>query len=242
MASTPESDGFLSRWSRRKALARDDEPLAEPAGAPADPAPAASRPAPAAQRAAAVLAPVRGADGDLGGSLPDHSVAATGATPVAPGAPPPAPTLADVTAWTPEADFSRFVATDVDPAVKNAALKKLFTDPHYNVMDGLDTYIEDYGLPDPIPPAMLRQLVQGEFLGLFREEREAEARAQAEASRPADAHPTAAALDTPAADDTLPPPPALDPTRHDHADLRLQPDDAAGRPGPGAGPGPQPGR
>ena len=30
-------------------------------------------------------------------------------------------------------------------------MKKLFSDPHFNVMDGLDTYIDDYGKPDPIP-------------------------------------------------------------------------------------------
>ena len=41
-------------------------------------------------------------------------------------------------------------------AGSNAALKKLFSDPHFNVMDGLDTYIDDYGKPDPIPPSMLR--------------------------------------------------------------------------------------
>ena len=31
-------------------------------------------------------------------------------------------------------------------------MKKLFADPHYNVMDGLDVYIDDYSKPDPIPP------------------------------------------------------------------------------------------
>ena len=39
-------------------------------------------------------------------------------------------------------------------------MKKLFADPHFNVMDGLDTYIDDYGKPDPIPQSMLRQLDQ----------------------------------------------------------------------------------
>ena len=53
---------------------------------------------------------------------------------------------------------------------KNAALKTLFTDPHFTVMDGLDTYIEDYGLPDPIPLAMLRQMTQSKVLGLFADE------------------------------------------------------------------------
>ncbi|WP_257645064.1 DUF3306 domain-containing protein, partial [Sphaerotilus montanus] len=82
----------------------------------------------------------------------------------------PAPTLADVAQLTPASDFTRFVARGVDPSVKNAALKTLFTDPHFNVMDGLDTYIEDYGLPDPIPLAMLRQMTQSKVLGLFADE------------------------------------------------------------------------
>ena len=103
----------------------------------------------------------------------------------------PPPTLDDVAALTREADFSRFVAADVDPGVKNAALKKLFSDPHYNVMDGLDTYIADYNKPDPLPASMLRKMAQSKFLGLFRDEEDAD----------------------------------------ENADLRLQPDDAAGRPG-----------
>ena len=70
-------------------------------------------------------------------------------------------------ALTQESDFSRFVARDVDPEVKNLAMKKLFADPHYNVMDGLDTYIDDYNTPDPIPAAMFKQLVQARMLGLL---------------------------------------------------------------------------
>ena len=60
----------------------------------------------------------------------------------------------------------------VDAACSNAALKKLFSDPHFNVMDGLDTYIDDYSKPDPIPPSMLRQMAQSAFLGLFDDEDE----------------------------------------------------------------------
>ena len=56
---------------------------------------------------------------------------------------------------------------DVDPTVRQAALKKMFTDPHFNVMDGLDIYIDDYSKPDPLPPGMLERMVQSDMLGLF---------------------------------------------------------------------------
>ena len=71
---------------------------------------------------------------------------------------------------TPASDFTRFVAPGVDSSVKNAALKTLFTDPHFNLMDGLDTYIDDYGKPDPLPAGMLRQMAQSHALGLFDDE------------------------------------------------------------------------
>ena len=39
-------------------------------------------------------------------------------------------------------------------------------------MDGLDTYIDDYGRADPIPKSMLRQMVQARMLGLLDDEME----------------------------------------------------------------------
>jgi len=121
-----------------------------------------------------------------------------------------------VATLTPSADFSRFVTPDVTPEVRNAALKKLFADPHYNVMDGLDIYIDDYGRPDPLPAGMLRQMVQSAALGLFADE-------------PAPPPPAAAVAPT------APATPPAAPPDHEDPDLRLQPDDAAGRPGPGPG-------
>jgi hypothetical protein len=46
------------------------------------------------------------------------------------------------------------------PELRQAALKKLFADPHFNVMDGLDIYIDDYTRPDPIAASVIDQLVQ----------------------------------------------------------------------------------
>lgn len=70
----------------------------------------------------------------------------------------PPPTLDDVAALTHESDFTPFVARGVDETVRRSAMKKLFTDPHFNVMDGLDTYIGDYNKFEPIPPEMLAAL------------------------------------------------------------------------------------
>jgi hypothetical protein len=65
-------------------------------------------------------------------------------------------------------DFSAFMNPNVDPQVQQAALKKMFTDPHFNVMDRLDIYIDDYSQPDPLPIGMLERLAQSEMLNLFR--------------------------------------------------------------------------
>ena len=186
-----EEGGFLSRWARRKAQLRDArEPVETPVAAPVLPA--------AAAQAVPVAAPA----------------AAEANPPAEPPADPP-PTLDDVATLTPASDFKRFVAHDVDPTVKNAALKKLFADPHYNVMDGLDTYIDDYGKPDPLPEGMLRQMVQSQFLGLFDDEKK---------------------TDEPAAESVAPAP--TDPKEeasNEDADLRLQPHHAADAGEPGAG-------
>jgi hypothetical protein len=145
---------------------------------------------------------------------------------------PPAPTLEDVAALTKDSDFSRFVAADVSPEVKNAAMKKLFSDPHFNVMDGLDTYIDDYSKPDPMPPEMLRQLASAKFLKLFDDEQEDEEAPGPREVADANAPESVAQSGTAATNQAVPP-------AEDNADpdLRLQQDHAAGPQGPGPGAG-----
>jgi hypothetical protein len=46
----------------------------------------------------------------------------------------------------------------IDEETKRAALKKLFSDPSFNMMDGLDIYVGDYTQPDPMPAGMLEKL------------------------------------------------------------------------------------
>ena len=70
----------------------------------------------------------------------------------------PAPTLEQVESLTSDSDFTPFVARGVDETVRRAALKKLFADPRFNVMDGLDTYIDDYNKFEPLTPLMVAAL------------------------------------------------------------------------------------
>ncbi|CAG2149090.1 DUF3306 domain-containing protein [Cupriavidus numazuensis] len=144
---------FLSRWSRRKAAVREGDVVPDEPEAP-DPA--------------------------LPAQVPDAAVQTPATAAEVPAELPSLPTMADVALLQPGDNIARFVARGVDEGVKRAALKTLFADPHFNVMDGLDTYIDDYGKPDPIPPDVLRRLRQSEALGLFDTEEATEATDAAE--------------------------------------------------------------
>jgi hypothetical protein len=206
-------DGLLSRWSRRKAQARSGRAPAEP-------------PAGAAVVAQWPVAPPSHPDPV---ALP-AAAAVIDSTPPPPA--PPMPTLADAAKLTPDSDFSRYVMPGVDEDVKRAAMKKLFSDPHFNVMDGLDTYIDDYGQPDPIPDAMLRRMTQSKLMRLFDEDPPSPgARAMAVPASP-DGAAVTPPLPSPAVE---PDAAASEPELHIDEDtaLRLQPDDAAGSAGAG---------
>lgn len=167
---TEQSDGFLGRWARRKSQARSGATLSpEPESAapaplvpPAAPAPAGRPPVqpsipgfatPATSGIAADPAASPGSAGSAG------SAGQVGAAAPAP----PPPTLQEAQQLTPASDFRPFVARAVAPEVRNAAFKQLFTDPHFNVMDGLDIYIDDYSKPDPLPLAVARELLAAHF-------------------------------------------------------------------------------
>ena len=83
---------------------------------------------------------------------PAPAVAAAAPAPVEP------PPLPPVESLTLESDFTPFLSAKVEETVKRAAMRKLFSDPHFNVMDGLDIYIGDYSKPDPMPEGFLDKL------------------------------------------------------------------------------------
>ncbi len=73
---------------------------------------------------------------------------------------PAAEALPPVESLTFDSDFRAFLQPAVAEDVKRAAFKKLFSDPRFNVMDGLDIYIGDYTLADPMPAGMLDKLAK----------------------------------------------------------------------------------
>ena len=108
-----------------------------------------------------------------------------------------APALPPVESLTPESDFSSFMHPKVGDALRRVALKKLFSDPHFNVADPYEAYSGDWTGGEPIPPEMLETLKQARSV-LFREEDEEKKRlaeqekleqekiAESEETKPAD--------------------------------------------------------
>jgi hypothetical protein len=89
------------------------------------------------------------------------SAAKSAATEALPEAP---PTLQDVEKLTYSDDLSPFFAQQVDELIRRAAMKKLFADPHFNIMDGLDVYIEDYNKFEPLTPETVAELNHAQAL------------------------------------------------------------------------------
>ena len=137
------SGGFLSRWSRRK--------LAAVAQAEAVVPVAGESPAPLRSEAADPLSVVPAApDGAASAEMLAGAAAEAGLPPVE--------------SLSLSSDFTAFLKDEVVEALRRKALHKLFSDPHFNQMDGLDIYIDDYSISEPIPEAMMATLNQAKTL------------------------------------------------------------------------------
>jgi hypothetical protein len=77
---------------------------------------------------------------------------------------PVVPELPPIESLSFDSDFTQFMQPKVDESLKRQALRKLFTDPRFNVMDGLDVYIDDYTKFVPMTPEILAQLNHAKFL------------------------------------------------------------------------------
>lgn len=98
----------------------------------------------------------------------------------------PAPALPPVENLTPDSDFSGFMHPKVEDALRRVALKKLFSDPHFNLPDPYEAYSGDWTVGEPIPPELLATLNQARTL-LFTEKKEKEE--EVEDQRPAGEEP-----------------------------------------------------
>lgn len=107
-----------------------------------------------------------------------------------------APALPPVDQLTPESDFSPFMQPKVAQALRRVALKKLFSDPHFNVPDLNEAYSGDWTGGEPISEELLKTLNQARTV-LYREEEAAQAKeAGAQETDTAQATDTARATDT----------------------------------------------
>jgi len=70
----------------------------------------------------------------------------------------PAPVLPPVDQLTQESDFRGFMHPKVEDALRRVALKKLFSDPHFNAADPFEPFSGDWTGGEPIPEAMLASL------------------------------------------------------------------------------------
>lgn len=94
----------------------------------------------------------------------------------------PAPTLPAVDKLTPESDFAPFMHPKVQDALRRVALKKLFSDPHFNIPDPFEAYSGDWTGGEPISEEILATLNQART-HLFGPEEKPEDKKDAEAVR-----------------------------------------------------------
>ena len=93
----------------------------------------------------------------------------------------PAPTLPPVETLTPESDFTGFMHPKVEDALRRVALKKLFSDPHFNSADPFEPFSGDWTVGEPITEEMLASLNQAQTL-LFSEKKKDEEKTEAAAA------------------------------------------------------------
>jgi len=220
-SNNEEGGNFFSRWSQRKQAVKQGVPLAEPLPV------AKNQPQTNPLQTTTQNGPLATQAGALQKNTAPNSQSTASEEPAK------VLTLEDVSKLTPESDFTSYMTQGVSPEVRNAAMKKLLADPHYNIMDGLDIYIGDYNTPDPLPEGMLAKMVGAQFLGLVKAPEDVAQSAPSEAQFQ-EASETQENLPAPASSSaTL----ENDPAPHDHTHLRLQPDDAPADPETGSGTG-----
>ena len=132
------SDNFLSRWSKRKLEVRAQEKPAETTGVKLD----ANTVMPGQSGVIAKTNHLGDVDAEKGAPQPEL----------------PLPTENDLQAVEQGGDIKAFMVDKVSKELKNKAFKALFSRPEFNVMDGLDIYIDDYNKFTPLSQADIAKM------------------------------------------------------------------------------------
>jgi len=80
-----------------------------------------------------------------------------------------APALPTLDKLTPDSDFAAFMNPKVKDELRRLALKKLFSDPHFNVPDPFEPFSGDWTVGEPISEELLATLNQARTV-LFNEQ------------------------------------------------------------------------
>lgn len=91
-----------------------------------------------------------------------------------------APQLPPVDKMTAQSDFAPFMHPKVQDSLRRVALKKLFSDPHFNQPDVFEPFSGDWTGGEPIGAEMLGRLNQARSALMSAEEREAHDRSELE--------------------------------------------------------------
>lgn len=156
----PEGEGFLNRWVKRKAEARDG-----------------------------ILDPAEPSEATDPAELPEPTQASQGQVPAeAPGREPPERSDDDMPALDSldqDSDYSPFLSRGVSPKLRQTALRQLFRQPKFNVETCLDDFQDDFLNFQPlgdIVTADMRHMAEVEL------KREATRAARAEEDKPPSVH------------------------------------------------------
>jgi hypothetical protein len=82
-------------------------------------------------------------------------------------------------------EYTEFLKPGVDENLRRSALKKLFSDPHFENFERFEAYCEDFTQGEPIPLAMLKTLEHAKGLLFDEEEKKDSQAAHAAVEKPA---------------------------------------------------------
>lgn len=157
-----DKPSFLSRWALRKQQMQDGEEVAEPTELEVTDA---------SSNAEAELS-----NADVPAVATDEDTSALAATNADAEQEPllGAEDLPDPNAIEEGGSFASFMGKNVDPSVRQAALRALWKQPHFSEIDGMMEYALDYSNQEVLTPEVSTELAKKVFRHLIQEEKTAD--------------------------------------------------------------------